>query len=91
MGLGVFVIRTTFIAPQGIADRPGEQFVIDLIWLCVTAEDRIEHVRIQAVPLGYHVIWFMLGDSESTGQAIAKSISRRVVQSTPLLAQWDVH
>jgi hypothetical protein len=86
----VIVVRTAFIAPQGIVERPGEQFVIDLIWLCVLPEDRIEHIRVLAGPLGFDVVWFILGGSEQVAWALAKSISRRVIAATPLLANWWV-
>jgi hypothetical protein len=86
----VIVVRTAFIAPQGISNRPGEQFVIDLIWLCVTPEDRVEHVRVLAVPRGFHIVWFMLGRSEKAARAIALSIGRRVAAATPILREWDI-
>ena len=90
MGLGVIVVRTAFIAPQGVSERPGEQFVMDLIWLSVTPRDRIEHVRVLAGPRGFDVVWFALGDDSEAARLNAKRICQRAIQATPVLADWWV-
>ena len=86
----MIVIRTAFLAPQGVLDRPGEQFVCDLIRLCALPRDRVEHVRVLAGPRGFDVVWFLLSDNESAARHAAESISRRVIAATPLLANWGV-
>ncbi len=84
----MIVIRSAFVAPQGAVDRPGEQFVSDLIELCALPADRLEHVRVLAGPRGFEVVWFLLADSEPDALGVVESLSRRVIAATPLLANW---
>ena len=81
-------MRTAFVAPQGGFDRPGEQFFIDLIWFCASPGDRIEHIRVVAGQAGFDVVWFLLSEDAEAAAATVMSVSRRVIEATPVLAGW---
>jgi hypothetical protein len=81
------------------AGSPPAEVVTDLLWLCVTAQDRVEHIRVHVASRRMVVVFFTLdGDqpvrlrlgSDNSAEDLLRDLCGRMIRASPLMPGWHV-
>jgi hypothetical protein len=75
------------------------EVVTDLLWLYVTAQDRVEHIRVHVAPRRMIIVFFTLDSDRSvrlsigrdqTGEDVLRELCGRMIRASPLMPGWQV-
>ena len=75
------------------------ELVTDLLWLCVTAKDRVEHIRVHVAPRRMVVVFFTAESDQSrrlsigrceTSDDLLRDLCGRMIRASPLMPGWQV-
>jgi hypothetical protein len=107
MGMAVLNGASTVRMTAITLDRPDAsrarslpaEVVTDLLWLYVTAQDRVEHIRVHVAPRrmvvvfftldGDHPVWLRVGRDKAP-EDLLRELCGRMIQASALMPGWRV-